>query len=259
MPHKNVLLRMQQYQSAENSVRCLELAKNWISAKIENCRTLLMRNHIDPPKEITNTMSRLAKSVSQVDNLESLLGFEGLAAKNYFSAFNGMLKMGKQKENTSPWNFDFNGRNRRPALDPINALLSYAYSLLAKDVSITLLLIGFDPFLGFFHQPRYGRPALALDLMEEFRPIIADSVVLWSINNGVLSPMYFIQRGPSVALKPEARKRFIQAYEKRMETLITHPIFGYQISYRRVLEVQARLLARVLTGEIDAYPPFKTR
>jgi len=155
--------------------------------------------------------------------------------------------------------FDFNGRNRRPPTDPVNALLSYAYAMLVKDVAISLQAVGFDPYLGFYHTLRYGRPSLALDMMEEFRPIIADSVVLWVINNRVLTQDDFIVRGHAAALKPDARKKFISAYERRVDALVTHPVFGYRISYRRVLEVQARLLGRYLTGEIAAYPSFRTR
>jgi CRISPR-associated protein Cas1 len=116
-----------------------------------------------------------------------------------------------------------------------------------------------DPLLGFFHQPRFGRPALALDLMEEFRPLIADSVVIIAVNTGVVSPRDFIRAPGSCALTIDGRKRFLQAYERRMDQLVTHPIFGYRVSYRRVLEVQARLLGRVLLGEIDEYPSFRTR
>jgi CRISPR-associated protein Cas1 len=141
----------------------------------------------------------------------------------------------------------------------VNALLSYAYSLLAKDITVTIVAVGLDPYVGFYHRPRYGRPALALDLMEEFRPIVADSVVLSVINNGMLTAADFLRRGPAVALESQARRRFIEAYEKRLDTLVTHPLFGYRISYRRVLEVQARLLARHLTKELPAYPPFRTR
>ena len=119
----------------------------------------------------------------------------------------------------SKFKFDFNGRNRRPPKDPVNTLLSYAYSLLAKDVTVICLAVGFDPFLGFYHRPRYGRPALALDVMEEFRPIIADSVVLSVINNGVLDRNDFIQRGPSCTMKPAARKKFIQTYAKDVQNL----------------------------------------
>jgi CRISP-associated protein Cas1 len=124
---------------------------------------------------------------------------------------------------------------------------------------VVLLSVGLDPYLGFFHRPRYGRPALALDLMEEFRPLLADSVVLTVINNGEVRPADFVVSMGSVALTPEGRTRLLQAYERRMSQEITHPTFGYRISYRRVLEVQARLLGRYLMGEIPTYPFFVTR
>jgi len=204
---------------------------------------------------VTSELKRYSESARKTDEASSLLGIEGMAARTYFSAFNGMLKNNAGES----WSFDFNGRNRRPPLDPVNALLSYAYALLVKDITVTLLAVGFDPYLGFYHTLRYGRPSLALDLMEEFRPIVADSVVLWIINNRVLADEDFIKRGRMVALKAEARKKFISAYERRLDALITHPVFGYRISYRRVLEVQARLLGRFLTGEIGEYPSFRTR
>lgn len=157
------------------------------------------------------------------------------------------------------FSFSFEKRNRRPPADPVNAMLSYAYAILAKDLTIACWMVGLDPFLGFFHQPRFGRPALALDLMEEFRPVIADSVVLTAINTGVVRASDFLRRGSAVALTPDGRKRFLQAYERRMDSLVTHPVFEYQISYRRVLEVQARLLGRWLLGEIAEYPSFLVR
>ncbi len=155
--------------------------------------------------------------------------------------------------------FQFDGRNRRPPKDPVNALLSLGYALLSKDLTIIVTGVGFDPYLGFYHQPRYGRPALALDLMEEFRPLIVDSVVLSAINTGAVRPDDFLRRGGAVSLTPAGRSKFIRAYERRMDEEITHPVFDYRISYRRTLEVQARLLARYLGGEISEYPPFATR
>ena len=149
--------------------------------------------------------------------------------------------------------------NRRPPRDPINALLSFSYALLTKDFTVTLARVGLDPLLGFYHQPRFGRAALALDLMEEFRPIVADSVVVTAINNGEIQPDDFAVTPVAAALKPGARKRLILAYERRMDQLVTHPVFGYRISYRRVLEVQARLLGRMLLGEVEEYPAFRTR
>lgn len=255
MMHKNVELRVAQYASASDVSKCLSLARGMVAAKIENCRTMLMRNHDNLPKETPVAMKRLAEGARNAKEPNSLLGLEGMAARTYFSSFAGMLKEGPEGK----WSFDFNGRNRRPPLDPINAMLSYAYSLLVKDITITLYAIGFDPYLGFYHTIRYGRPSLALDLMEEFRPLIADSVVLWVANNRVLGEDDFIKRGRAATLTPEARKKFINAYERRLDTLVTHPVFGYRVSYRRVLEVQARLLGRYLTGEISEYPSFRTR
>lgn len=155
--------------------------------------------------------------------------------------------------------FDFTKRNRRPPRDPVNALLSFLYSMLTKDLVATLVGVGLDPYLGFYHQPRYGRPALALDLMEEFRPLVADSTVINLINNGEVRLTDFITRAGACALTPNGRKHVLDAYERRLDTLVTHPHFGYAISYRRIFEVQARLLARVLTDEIDSYPAFCTR
>jgi CRISPR-associated protein Cas1 len=138
-------------------------------------------------------------------------------------------------------------------------MLSLAYSVLAKDLTIACYAVGLDPYLGFYHQPRFGRPALALDLMEPFRPLIADSAVLTAINTRMITERDFVRAGASVALTPNGRKGFFRAFEQRMDTLVTHPIFDYRVSYRRLLEIQARLLARVLDGEIGEYPVFVTR
>ncbi len=259
MSHKNVEIRRSQFNAAENHDMRLKLSSSIVSAKIRNSRTLLMRNHNDLPNEISARLKRLASESLQATSTESLLGVEGAAAHDYFSAFSGMIKQRARKEDESALTFDFNGRNRRPPTDPVNAMLSYAYSLLTKDLTVTAFFVGLDPFLGFYHRPRFGRPALALDLMEEFRPLIADSVVISVINNGIVTPGDFIRRGPSVALNDVARKKFIQAYENRMDSLIAHPVFGYRISYRRALEVQTRLMARVISGEIPDYPAFTTR
>jgi len=187
--------------------------------------------------------------------MESLLGIEGNAARHYFGAFGGMLK---PKDEGAP-EFDFAGRNRRPPRDPVNAMLSFVYAMLAKDCTVALLAAGFDPFQGFYHQPRFGRPALALDLMEEFRPILADSTVLTLVNSGAVRAGDFVHGGGAVNMKSAARKALIETYERRMDQLVTHPVFGYRISYRRVLEVQARLLARHVGGELPEFPPFLPR
>jgi CRISPR-associated protein Cas1 len=160
---------------------------------------------------------------------------------------------------SSEFTFDFEGRNRRPPRDPVNALLSLAYSMLAKDLTLACYAVGFDPYMGFYHQLRHGKPALALDLMEPFRPLIADSAVLSAVNTRMVTDRDFVRAGGSVALTPSGRKGFFRAYELRMDTLVTHPLFEYRVSYRRLLEIQARLLARVIEGEIGTYPVFVTR
>ena len=141
----------------------------------------------------------------------------------------------------------------------MNALLSLGYSVLARDCTVAAHAVGFDPYVGFYHQPGFGRPALALDLMAEFRPLIADSVAITLINTRVISPRDFVRAGDAVNLSAEGRKRFFSAYEQRLNTTIVHPVFDYQVSYRRALELQARLLAKALTGEIEQYVPFTTR
>jgi CRISPR-associated protein Cas1 len=252
--HKNVELRRRQYTAAASPSFCLRLAIRLVNAKIANCRTILRRNHRAAPETVLQDLKRDQVHAAHAQSLEELLGIEGTAARRYFSEFRGMLKT-----NETFTTFDFDGRNRRPPRDPVNALLSLAYAMLAREWTVTVYAVGLDPYLGFYHQPRYGRPALALDLMEEFRPLIADSVVLTAINNGEVRSEDFIRRLGSVALTPEGRRRFIDTYERRMSQEITHPVFGYQVSYRRILEVQARLLARYLCGEILEYPSFTTR
>lgn len=253
--HNNVELRRAQFKAAENADAALKLARRFVRNKVANSRTLIRRNHPGAPEATLREMNALVEATETAPGLPELLGIEGNGARLYFEAFPALIRSAEGGE----LGFDFTTRSRRPPRDPVNALLSFAYSLLAKDLAIAARAVGFDPFLGFFHQPRYGRPALALDLMEEFRPIIADSVVLSAINTGVVAGSDFIRSGLGVSMKPEARKRFTRAYERRIEEEVTHPVFGYRISYRRVLEVQCRLLARYLLGEIDSFPEFRTR
>jgi CRISPR-associated protein Cas1 len=256
---KNVFLRKQQFALADEPLFCLSVAREFVAAKIRNQRTLLRRNHIEPPPIVLAQLKRYAEMALLAERLEELLGIEGNAARIYFGNFTGMLKVEEDPHAKAPFNFEFTHRNRRPPIDPINALLSFAYSLLAKDLTIICHSVGFDPFIGFFHQPRFGRPALALDLMEGFRPLIADSVVIGAVNTGMVGPGDFIRVGPAVALTPSGRKGFLRAYEQRMDTLVTHPLFGYRVNYRRVLEIQTRLLARLLSGEVQRYVGFETR
>jgi CRISPR-associated protein Cas1 len=253
---KNVFLRQQQFRRADDEMFCLLVARSVVATKIRNQRTLLQRNHIEPPARTIEMLRRLAQAATSADGVDSLLGIEGTAARVYFEQFAGMIKVDEGGEAPA---FDFQHRNRRPPRDPVNALLSLAYSLLARDLTVICHAVGFDPYVGFFHQPRFGRPALALDLMEGFRPLIADSVVLTAINTRMVRPRDFITTGRAVALTPAGRKGLLRAYEQRIDNLVTHPVFGYRVSYRRVLEVQTRLLARVVEGELSSYPGFETR
>ena len=251
LAHKNVELRIRQFAVARDEAESLRLAREFVVGKIKNARVLLRRHLEDGDRSVLSQLSALAKKAQSASRPESLLGIEGMAAKAYFAGFAGLLK-GEAE-------FQIEGRNRRPPRDPTNALLSFVYAVLVKELTIVLHAAGFDPMLGFYHRPRYGRPSLALDMAEAFRPLIADSVVLTLVNNGEVTASSFVRRAGAVALTDPGRRAVLAAFERRMDTLVTHPIFGYRISYRRVLEVQARLLARTLLGEIPQYPSFCTR
>lgn len=259
---RNISLRREQFRLADNPEFCLELARRLVSGKIRNQRTMIQRNHVEPPAAKIALLKSAYEDADQAASIEQLLGIEGNAARIYFEHFSGMIKADDPAESgasASDFPFEFIHRNRRPPRDPVNALLSLAYGVLAKDLTIVCNAVGFDPFLGFYHQPRFGRAALALDLMEPFRPLIADSAVLSVINTRMVGPSDFVRAGNAVALRPNGRKAFFRAYEQRMDTLVTHPLFGYRVNYRRMLEIQTRLLARVLTKEIQEYPVFVTR
>jgi CRISPR-associated protein Cas1 len=260
---RNVALRREQFRLAENGEFCLRLARSLIAGKIRNQRTMLQRNHVEPPAGKIAQLKVLCDDAERAESPEQLLGIEGNAARIYFELFSGMIKVGQPEDEpaagAASFTFDFTHRNRRPPRDPVNSLLSLAYSVLAKDLTIVCHAVGFDAYLGFYHQPRFGRASLPLDLMEPFRPLIADSAVLSAINTRMVNERDFLRVGQSVALRPEGRKAFFRAYEQRMDTLVTHPLFGYRLNYRRMLEIQTRLLARTVAGEIDFYPVFVTR
>lgn len=255
--HKNVEIRTAQYRVSFDEPACLRLARNMVLAKIQNQRTLLRRNWKSghAPSELVDGFQQDLRSAQRARNLGELLGAEGQAAARYFGSFSAMLS----RADSESLVFDFDKRNRRPPTDPVNALLSYGYALLVRAWTVALTAVGFDPYRGFYHQPRYGRPALALDMMEPFRPLIADSSVIQAINNGEVRPSDFISVAGSVALTNDGRKRFIGTFERRLSQEVTHPLFGYKLSYRRLLELQSRLLARHLFGEIAEFPNFTTR
>jgi CRISPR-associated protein Cas1 len=269
---KNVLLRIEQFRRAADPVRCLGLARQFVRGKIHNHRVLFMRNHVEPPERTKLRLGQARDDALAAGSLAELLGVEGAAAAVYFQQFGGLIRERIEEEDflegiappapaapETAFTFDFTTRNRRPPTDPVNAMLSLAYSLLAKECTLAAYAVGLDPYIGFYHQPRHGRPALALDLMEEFRPLIAESAVLTAINSRYVSTSDFVTAGQAVNLNANGRKHFFQCFEQRMNSLITHPVFDYKVSYRRAIELQFRILARVLTGEIPEYIPFMTR
>ena len=255
--HANVELRTAQYRGSFSEDVCLELARGWVRGKIRNSRTLLRRNwrRDEGGEEVLKDLKRLAERAGRARDIASLLGVEGAAAARYFQHFDGMFR----QETDSSLSFEMQHRNRRPPVDPVNAMLSFGYALLTRAFVTVLSATGFDPYRGFFHQPRYGRPALALDMMEPFRPLIVDSTVVTAINNGEVRATDFVRTPIGVNLSDSGRRRFIRVFERRLSQEVTHPLFGYRVEYRRLLEMQARLLGRFLMREIPAYPNFVTR
>lgn len=252
LPASGVDARRGQYRLFESPGVRLKLARQIIRAKIHNQRVMLMRNG-DVSDRITSLLAGLRDSAESARDLTALLGIEGSAAALYFEQFESMLK---QRDH---WKFDWHGRNRRPPRDPVNALLSLGYSMLAKELTGVCYSVGLDPFLGFMHQPRYGRPALALDLMEEFRPLIADSVAITLINRGELGPEDFLCSASGTFLTDKGRRPFWETWFRRLDTEVSHPEFSYKMAYRRMLEVQARQLWRFVRGEALTYHGFVTR
>jgi CRISPR-associated endonuclease Cas1/CRISPR-associated protein Cas4 len=252
LPASGVDARRGQYRLFELPGVRLQLAREVIRAKIHNQRVMLMRNG-DVPDRITKLMSNFRDATESARDMTELLGIEGNAAAIYFEQFESMLK---QRDD---WKFDWRGRNRRPPRDPVNALLSMGYSMLAKELTGVCHAVGLDPFLGFMHQPRYGRPALALDLMEEFRPLTADSVAISLINRGELGPEDFMRNANGTFLNDRGRKAFWEAWFRRLDTEVSHPEFSYKMAYRRMFEVQGRQLWRFVRGEAVTYHGFTTR
>ena len=258
---RNSLLRTAQHRVAGSETECLALSKAFVHGKLVNMRTMLQRRKwqasdstdstLDPLIANIKSIQAMEKRVDRATELSELLGIEGNASAAYFAAFNFMLK--------SEMGFDFQRRSRRPPADATNALLSFAYSLLTADLISAIQTVGLDPYVGFFHQLKYGKPCLSLDVMEEFRPIIADSVVITLINNRRIKPADFTQSHGGWYLKENCRKAFYAAYETRKNETITHPVFKYKLTFRRAMELQVRLLAKYLTGEIEEYTPLTIR
>jgi CRISPR-associated protein Cas1 len=272
---KNAILRMAQYRAHLDMTRRCELARRFVIGKLMNQRTMLQRyqrRQSDPEmqqsiEQMSTLLHQLAalrldsvptpQRLATGDNriagtpLETILGMEGAGSAAYFSCFGKLL--------SDPRQWPFPGRVKRPPTDPVNALLSFGYSLLTSKVASAVQLVGFDHFVGYLHSSFYGRPALALDLVEEFRPIVVDSIVLNMLNNRMLASKDFVVELGAYNLKQEKRKVFFTKLEERLNEEVQHPMFGYKTTYRRCIELQARLLAKYLTGEIDAYPPLRIR
>jgi len=266
---KNSLIRIEQHRGHDDPERSLALARLFVQGKLANQRTLLLRTNRkrkDPAVgKAAGDIKGVLDQVPDVRRAEgetidprvpqagtawgTLLGLEGAAAAFYFGAFQRLLKQ----------DLGFHGRKKRPPTDPVNALLSYGYTLLMNKVASAVQLVGLDSYVGFLHSSQYGKPALALDLMEEFRSVIVDSVVLTLVNNHILQANDFREEFGVYWLKDGARKTFLTKLEERLNTEIKHPTFDYKASYRKCLELQVRLLAKALTGEVPAYRPFVVR
>jgi CRISPR-associated protein Cas1 len=257
----NVLLRREQYRRADQPESSAVLARSFIAGKIANTRIVLqrvLRDHGEKvaQPEMEQAVSLLSGSIRRLEKTESLdalRGIEGDTARCYFSVFDQLITSQKEA-------FRFEGRNRRPPLDNVNCLLSFLYTLLLHDVRSALEGVGLDPAVGFLHRDRPGRPGLALDLMEEFRPIIADRLALSLINLGQVNAKGFKRaESGAVMMAEETRKEVIMAYQKRKQDEIQHPFLGERVAVGILFHVQALLLARCLRGDLDAYPPFVWR
>lgn len=249
-------VRAAQVRVLDHPVKALELARGVILAKITNQRTLLMRNHADLPTRASTDLQECVAAAERAETIDELRGHEGNAAAIYFRHFAGMFKEGVKEIAAR---FDINGRQRRPPPDPINAVLSFAYSMLTNECTAACRLASLEPTIGALHATRPGRPALALDLMEPFRPIIADSVAVSAFNRGELTEGHFLNTASGCALTDAGRKAFFAAYGRRMDTEVTHPVFEYRLSYRRMLMLHARLIAAWLLGEVPTLAFLTTR
>ncbi|MCB9535591.1 MAG: CRISPR-associated endonuclease Cas1 [Myxococcales bacterium] len=246
--------RLAQYRAATDETWRRRVAASMVRDKIANQRTLVRRNHGGDAKDVLDRLAHLARKATDTTLVDTVRGYEGDAAARYFECFGDLLRPPADADT-----FRWTKRTRRPPADPVNAVLSFCYALLAGEWTATLHKVGLDPMLGYLHRPRPGRPALALDLMEPFRPIVADSVMLTLVNTGQLDAADFVRAGDACGLSPKGRRTVLKAWEARLDTLVTHPLFGYRASYRRIFEVQARLFARWLTGELEHWPAFRVR
>lgn len=240
---RNGQLRLAQYQLYGDAERRLDLVKAIVQAKIHNQYSVLYRH-----KQKSNELKQFKKQVETQTTIDQVRGVEGIAAKTYFGFWRKLLG--------DHWQFQ--GRNRRPPTDPVNSLLSFAYGLLRGQVEAAVHLAGLDPFVGYLHEVSRGQPAMVLDLMEEFRPLVADNLVLAVINNREIQPQDFRESLGAYRLSDAGRQSFLQAFERKMSDEFKHPVFDYRCTYRRVIALQARLLSRHLQEDIP-YKPLTLR
>ena len=254
----NVLLRREQYRIADDSQRSCAIARTMIFGKLSNCAASVQRTLRDHALRVTDNgleeavrqIKELLPQALSVSELDTLRGLEGVGAAAYFGVFDHLLLNRKE-------DFFFHGRNRRPPLDRVNAMLSFAYSLLAHDCASALESVGLDAYVGFLHRDRPGRESLALDLMEELRPCMADRFVLTLVNNRMIRPEDFqVQDSGAVLLTDDGRKKFLKAWQERKRDTLTHPYLNEKMSWGMIPYVQALLLARYIRGDLEAYPPF---
>lgn len=254
----NVLLRKQQFRVSDDPALSCRIARNMIFGKIYNCRWQIERTVRDhalrvEAEKLKSVSRQLAGQVEQISccaDLDSLRGLEGEASARYFSVLDQLIL--NQRED-----FSFDGRSRRPPADPVNAMLSFLYTLLAHDCAAALESVGLDPYVGFMHRDRPGRQSLALDLMEELRPIAADRLMLTLVNTRMIQDRHFSrQAGGAVLMNEEGRKTLLTAWQSRKKEEITHPYLKEKIAWGLVPYVQALLLARYIRGDLDGYPPF---
>jgi CRISPR-associated protein Cas1 len=256
----NVLLRRRQFRMADDRKQSAQIASSVLTGKLVNSRSVLRRAARDRPEEDSGSIEQAAKGLtscikrmSSLVELELLRGLEGEAARTYFGVFGKLIT-------SSEGAFSFNGRNRRPPLDPVNCLLSFVYTLLLHDIRSALESVGLDPAVGYLHRDRPGRPGLALDLLEEFRPVVADRLVLSLINRGQVKPKGFEVSGSgAVRMDDDTRKEVLVAYQKRKQQEMEHPFLKEKIPLGMFFYAQALLLARYVRGDLEDYPPFLWR
>ena len=256
----NVLLRRRQFRLADDPAATARLARWFVIGKVANARALLVRSareRRDAPTTLHDAARRLADRLVDLGradlSTDTVRGHEGEAAAGYFAAFDAMIRSPDPA-------FRFATRSRRPPLDAANALLSFVYALLRHDCVSALAAAGLDPAVGYLHVDRPGRPSLALDLMEEFRPALADRLVLALINRGQVTPAGFVRdEAGGISMDADTRRTVLVAYQERKQAALTHPVTGEETTYAVVPHIQARLLARAIRGDLDHYPPFLVR